>query len=1459
MFNLSFARSCGLLALCSLVSAMQAFGQTPPEFAAPLALRGVTVVPRPGESLPNTTILVVDGRIQSIGDIDPPPGTRVLDADGLIAYPGFIDMFSRRGLGEPRDEGEAGERRREGADVSVTEGPTTDMRTANRAGIYATRRAVDLLDVSADTFDSARRTGFCAALLAPPQNLLGGSASLLALGERPAREAVLLPEFAQCASFSPPRDRALRIRGAYPRTPLGVVAHLRQTFSDVRWYSEMNAAAQRGALSPREVPLDADLAALQAVAAGRPLLWEANSADEIRRALSLAREWNLRLIIVGGREAWRAADELKRSETPVVLTWSFGDKAREYKLSAEDLRVAPDDESHYGENWEKRPFEPEAAFQQGKTQREARVRNALELERAGVTWTVSTLANEKPAELLEALREGIEAGLTFDAALAALTVTPARLLGVEADLGTIAVGRRANFSVFTKALSDKEAKARWALVDGALFEFDSAESGERGGARERGGRRGRGRPDRENPPRADAADEESADEATASQPASAPTEHAATDSAPSTAPSSVPADPLADVRTHAPAWPIEMPSDRDPGFRTGGTVLLTNAYLITLEGEDQPNSSILIQDGRIRAIGRDVSAPPDAKRIDLRGFVCMPGIIDPHAHIALHAVNEFSDSVVPEVRCADVIDPDDPAIFWALTGGCTTIHAMHGSANTIGGQNVILKLKYGRPAEELVVKDVPATVKFALGENVKRGGMPPQGRGDRDAVRRFPGTRMGVEATLRRALAAGREYGLQRAEHAKAAAAGRSPPPLRRDLRLEALAGIVNGDIWIQCHSYRADEILQLLEVTESFGVRVAALHHVLEAYRIMPEIARHGASTATFADWWAYKVEAYDAVPHNAGMLSRFGINSTIKSDSADLMRHMHHEAAKCMKYGEIDAHAALSLITRNAARPFGLERRIGTLAVGKDADIAVFDGHPLDSFAKCVLTLIEGEVYYRHPGFQPELAHAASQPTTTPASSTATRPVAPRIEPRTPKQFSGAPQPNPPLSAELAAAWRVAIVGGTLHPVSGPAIERGTLLLADGKIEALGANVRVPAEYAAVDASGLHVWPGLINAATEVGLSEIDSVGVTIDTGEVASFAPDVKAVAAINPHSAMVEVTRAEGITTALVLPGGPLVAGQAGVVALDGWTVSEMLIEGQAGLVVNLPTLAAKSLLDETRREPPLGESRDEPSAGEREIVRTRTLLEQFFRDARLYAEAEAAARASGAAAPAADDRFEWMLPYVRRDKPVLFNANGYKHILEVLQFAERLRVNPVIVGAQDAWKCADLLAARGVPVIYEGTFGMPSRVADVEGASEVWDANYRALAALESAGVRYCLGHRSADLAKLLPLEAGFAVAHGLPADAAVRAMTLSAAEILGLADRLGSLEVGKRADVIVTTDHPGQATNKVRHVFIGGRAVSTESKHTRDAGRFSDRPAPHLPPPPRELKGPPSFSRPPGS
>jgi imidazolonepropionase-like amidohydrolase len=304
--------------------------------------------------------------------------------------------------------------------------------------------------------------------------------------------------------------------------------------------------------------------------------------------------------------------------------------------------------------------------------------------------------------------------------------------------------------------------------------------------------------------------------------------------------------------------------------------------VITVSGEDIPKASILIRNGKIAEIGASIAAPPGVKTISLKNRVVMPGIIDPHSHMALDSTNEFSASVTPEVRCEDVMVHDDDALFRALAGGCTTIHFMHGSANTIGGQCAIMKLKYGRSGDEMLLHDRVRTVKWALGENVIRGGKRGNRR-DPAGPLRFPGTRMGVEATLRRALAAGQDYAAKRAEDEAARAAGKDPAPLRRDLRLEALADMLAGRIWVNTHCYRADEILRLMKVAEDFGIRIAVLHHVLEGYRIMPEIMRHGAGTATFADWWAYKVEAYEAVPHNAGMMLRAGINSAIKSDSGD------------------------------------------------------------------------------------------------------------------------------------------------------------------------------------------------------------------------------------------------------------------------------------------------------------------------------------------------------------------------------------------------------------------------------------------------------------------------------------------------------------------------------------------------------------------------------------------------
>lgn len=684
---------------------------------------------------------------------------------------------------------------------------------------------------------------------------------------------------------------------------------------------------------------------------------------------------------------------------------------------------------------------------------------------------------------------------------------------------------------------------------------------------------------------------------------------------------------------------------------------------------------------------------------------------------------------------------------------------------------------------------------------------------------------MGVEAVMRRALQAGREYDQQRT-----AASTKDGKPLRRDLRLEALADIVTGKIWINCHCYRADEILRLLNVAEDFGVRIAALHHCLEAYRIMPEIARHGCGTATFSDWWAYKVEAYDAVPQNAAMLMRAGINSTIKSDSAELMRHMPLEAAKSIRFGGLSPREALATITLNAARMFGLDKRSGSIAVGKDADLAVFDGHPLDTFSHCVLTFVDGECYFRHRDFDVAKPGKASFDA---ASFAAPPPV-----------VHGA---KPAGDATKKDTGVYAIVGGTIHPVSGPPIERGTLVIRAGRIEAVGAGITPPAEAQVIAADGRHVWPGVINAASTIGLQEIGAVDVTQDTTDAGLYMPDLTAFSGLNPHSATIDVARSEGLTTALLVPGGSRIAGQASLVHLNGWTASEMLLDAKLGLIVRLPGRSVEPILD---RKPPPDRDREFEEARNKEredeqATRQLRELEEFFRDARLYAT-----RRSGSASELGDPRFEAMVPYVRGERPVLFDADSYKSILEALTFAERHNLKPVILGGRDAWKVTELLAARKTPVIFDAVFDIPAEVPAVSGASEEWDAQYRAAAALNRAGVPFCIGYRDAALAKNLPLMAGFSVAHGLSPDAAVRAITLSPAEILGVEKRLGSLQKGAIADVLVTTGHLCQAAARIEEVFVAGRRTELASKHTRDSEHFAHRPTGELAPPRTDLHGP---------
>jgi imidazolonepropionase-like amidohydrolase len=359
-------------------------------------------------------------------------------------------------------------------------------------------------------------------------------------------------------------------------------------------------------------------------------------------------------------------------------------------------------------------------------------------------------------------------------------------------------------------------------------------------------------------------------------------------------------------------------------------------------------------------VGRDVSVPAGATVVDLGGRYVMPGIIDTHSHTAIEGnVNECTDSVTAEVRVADVIDDRDIDIYRQLAGGVTAINVLHGSCNTIGGQNAVLKMRWGLPPDQLLFEGAPRGIKFALGENPKRSnfrvpGEPP----------RYPGTRMGVEVVLRESFAAARDYkrewdAYEAKVKALPAKAPRPGPP-RRDLRLETLRDLLDGKIYVHSHAYRADEILMLLKVADEFGFKIRTVQHGLEAYKVARELAKHGAGVGTFIDWWAFKLEAYDATPYNPAILQKHGVLVSLNSDSAELARRLYGDAAKAVKYGGVEEADALKMITLNAAMQLGVDKRVGTIEVGKDADLAVFAAHPLSADARCEMTLVDGVVRF-------------------------------------------------------------------------------------------------------------------------------------------------------------------------------------------------------------------------------------------------------------------------------------------------------------------------------------------------------------------------------------------------------------------------------------------------------------------------------------------------------------------
>lgn len=830
--------------------------------------------------------------------------------------------------------------------------------------------------------------------------------------------------------------------------------------------------------------------------------------------------------------------------------------------------------------------------------------------------------------------------------------------------------------------------------------------------------------------------------------------------------------------------PFETDALREPLLQTSGNCLIEN---VTIHTAVSPAflGDVLVLDGDIAEVGADLSAPDDVRVIDGTGKHLAPGVIDVHSHLAIErGINEGTLSITADCDITDVINPDDLGIYRALAGGVTAMQCLHGSANTIGGRSEVLKLRWHENVDALRFPDAPQGIKFALGENVKRSNWGEPGE-------RFPSSRPGVEAVFDRAFRRAQEYRSEWESFEERRRRGEDPQPPRRDVRLDVLVDILEGDVKVHSHCYRADEILMLLRVADRYGFRIQTLQHVLEGYKVAAEIAAHGAGPSTFSDWWAYKEEARFAIPQNAALLDEAGAVATINSDSGELIRHLYHEAAKSIRYAGLDRVRTLALVTINAARQLGIEDRVGSIEVGKDADLVLLNGDPLSIYARVDWTMVDGEIeFQRRDAFGLDGVELARR----------LLPATPVIE----------------ASYDPGAGELLAIVGGTLHTVTGGDLEGGTLVIQGERIVDLGTDVAIPAAATILDATGLHVWPGLIALNTPLGLREIDSVRGTIDDGEAQGNQPDLRVSAALHPDSVHIPVTRASGITRSQTAPqsGGPL-RGQSAVMRLAGDTWEELLMVDRDMLHVSFP----RSRSWRGRR----GGDDDEKDP---KAIKD---LRELFEEAREYDRLMSEAATHGTRAPAFDSRKEALAPYARGERRVALHVDGAQSILHAIKFVEEEELDAVLYGCTEGWKVAERLAAADIPVVVGPILDVPGSTYDP------YDASYANPALLYRAGIDIAIMSDDSGNPRNLVDHAGMAVAFGLPWDEALRAVTLDAARMLGVEDRLGSLTAGKVADVIITDGDLLETSTRVLHVLIDGVRQDLSNQQTELYQRYRER------------------------
>lgn len=902
------------------------------------AFINATIVKDAQTTLQNATMVIRQGKIIATGNnVSVPKDAVVIDCKGKYIYPSFIDLFSDYGIPAAK----ATDQRRTRYEY---------QNVSNTKGAYGWNQALKpetdaskIFSVNSDKAKDLRKIGFGTVVAHQEDGIARGTGTLVTLGEKRDNFEMLKDRAAAFYSFS----KGVSTQD-YPTSLMGAIALLRQTYLDALWYKN------RPATEGTNLSLEA-WNANQSL----PQIFDANDKWNDLRALKIANEYAVQYIIKGGGNEYQRMSEMKASKASFILPLNFP-----LAIDVEDPDEARVVALSVMKHWEMAPLEPGM------------------FEKAGINFALTASGLKSADDFLMNLRKAIDNGLSTTKALDALTKTPAMMIGVYDKTGSLDAGKLANFIITNGPVFNEKTIFLQNWVQGERYIINEGWNDYRGNYKltlknnqtKDYTLEVKGKPNKVSAtiqPVGDTAKtnviinvsnkfvtllwSSKRDSSKVNRLTGMITDKnwtgtgfnangenitwtaSITSAYKEEADTTKKESKKNDINTTVVnpfdgyGWAV-APKQED--------LLIKNATVWTNEKEGNlDNTDVLLKNGKIAAIGKNLNAV-NAKVIDATGKHLTAGIIDEHSHIAITGgVNECSQSVTAEVRVADVIDPDDINIYRQLAGGVTSSHLLHGSCNTIGGQTQLIKLRWGQNAEDLKFADWDPFIKFALGENVKRSYGPSNNR--------FPDTRMGVQQVLYDAFQRALDY-------------EKLGPNKRKDLELETLVEILKGKRFITCHSYVQSEVNMLMHVADTFGFKVNTFTHILEGYKVADKMKAHGAFASTFSDWWAYKSEVQDAIPYNAAIMQKVGLTVAVNSDDPEMARHLNKEAAKSEKYGDVPELEAVKMCTLNPAIMLHVADRVGSIKVGKDADVVLWSDNPMSVYAKVEKTIVDGIIYF-------------------------------------------------------------------------------------------------------------------------------------------------------------------------------------------------------------------------------------------------------------------------------------------------------------------------------------------------------------------------------------------------------------------------------------------------------------------------------------------------------------------